>query len=100
MKSKGFSIASIVLMLVLCTTCTKDEAFLTPEGESSAQKGAKAVVKVQPSGDISGITDHDNINEALQNAGPGDVVQLKEGLFYLNESLVCWDFDGTLKGCG
>jgi hypothetical protein len=100
MKSKGFSVFSMFLVAVLCTTCTKDDGFLTPEGESSALKGAKAVVKVQPSGDVSGVTDHFNINEALQNAGPGDVVQLKEGHFYLHKSLICEDFDGTLKGSG
>jgi hypothetical protein len=84
--------------MLVCTTCTKDETFLTPDGESSALKGANAVFRVQPSGDIPGITDHQNINEALQNAGPHDVIQLGEGLFYLHKSVIRWDFNGTLKG--
>ena len=41
MKTKGFSIGIIFLVLLVCTTCTKDEALLTPDGENSALKGAK-----------------------------------------------------------
>jgi hypothetical protein len=40
MKSKGFSIGIIFLVLMVCTTCTKDEALLTPDGELSALKSA------------------------------------------------------------
>jgi len=40
MKSKVFSIGTIFLVLMVCTTCTKDEALLTPEGEPSALKSA------------------------------------------------------------
>ena len=38
--------------------------------------------------------------EALQNAGSGEVVQLAEGLFYLHQSIIRWDFNGILKGSG
>ena len=41
MKTKGFSIGIIFLVLFVCTTCTKEEALLTPEGEPSALKSAK-----------------------------------------------------------
>ncbi|MCK5705156.1 MAG: hypothetical protein KAI29_28590 [Cyclobacteriaceae bacterium] len=41
MKNKGFSIGIIFLVLMVCTTCTKDEALLTPDGELSALKKAK-----------------------------------------------------------
>ncbi len=40
MKTKGFSIGIIFLVLLVCTTCTKDEALLTPDGERSALKAA------------------------------------------------------------
>ena len=42
MKTNGFSIGIIFLVLMVCTTCTKDEVLLTPDGESSALKKAKA----------------------------------------------------------
>ena len=41
MKTKGLGIGIIFLLLMVCTTCTKDEALLTPEGESSALKSAQ-----------------------------------------------------------
>jgi len=44
--------------------------------------------------------DWDHINAALQNAGPGDVVELAAGLYYLHESIVTYDFSGTLRGAG
>jgi hypothetical protein len=100
MRTKGFSIGIIFLVLMVCTTCTKDEVLLTPDGESSVLKSVMATIEVQASGDISGITDHFNINEALQNAGPGDVIKLGEGVFYLHKSIIKWDFNGTLKGSG
>jgi len=38
MRTKGFSIGIIFLVLLVCTSCTKDEAYLTPDGEFSALK--------------------------------------------------------------
>ena len=102
MKTKGFSIGIIFLVLMVCTTCTKDEALLTPDGENSLLKAAKT--KVMPSTATDVLTkaeeDWQNINDALQNAGSGEVVQLAEGLFYLHKSIIRWDFNGTLKGSG
>jgi uncharacterized protein (TIGR02145 family) len=40
MKTKGFSIGIILLVLLACTACTKEEALLTPDGEPSALKAA------------------------------------------------------------
>lgn len=103
MKTRGFSNGFILLVLALvCTTCTKDDAFFSPDGEESLLKAAK--IKVMPSMApddlIKAEEDWQNINDALQNAGPGETVQLAEGLFYLNKSIVVWDFNGTLKGSG
>ena len=92
MKTKGFGIGIIFLVLMVCTTCTKDEVFLTPDGESSALKGKKADFMVKPSGDMSGVMDYFNIKEALNKANPGDVVQLAKGVFYLHKTLSCYDF--------
>ena len=39
MKTNGFGIGIILLALLVCTSCTKDEAYLTPDGELSALKG-------------------------------------------------------------
>lgn len=103
MKTRGFSIGIIFLLLVLvCTNCTKDDAFLSPDGEESLLKAAKTKVmpSMAPDELIKAEEDWQNINDALQNAGPGETVQLAEGLFYLHKSIVVWDFNGTLKGSG
>jgi len=41
MKTKGFGIGIIFLVLMVCTTCTKEEALLTPEVESASLKSTK-----------------------------------------------------------
>lgn len=40
MKTKGFSIGIIFLVLLVCTTCTKDDPLLTSDGEPFALKSA------------------------------------------------------------
>jgi hypothetical protein len=58
---------------------------------------------VAPSGDVSGATDTANIQQALDDAiaaGGGSIVLLEEGDYYICETLVGVNFDGTLKGAG
>jgi hypothetical protein len=57
---------------------------------------------VTPSGDTTGVTDTANIQEAIDKvvaAGMGKVF-LGKGDFYLCETLVAVNFDGTFKGSG
>ena len=62
------------------------------------------VIMVSPDDDPDPLAkaeaDWNNINDALQEAGPGDIVILSAGLFYLHRPVVRRDFDGTLKGMG
>lgn len=63
--------------------------------------GSHAFV-VAPSGDTTGVTDTANIQQAIDDviaAGKGTVL-LEEGDFYLCETLVGVNFDGTFKGSG
>ncbi|MEE4287030.1 MAG: right-handed parallel beta-helix repeat-containing protein [Mariniphaga sp.] len=93
------------LFLVVCITmiagCQKDQDFFQEEIPAQL-KGA--YLKVYPSTATDLLTkaeeDWFNINDAIQNATPGETVQLAKGLFYLHKSIVCWDFNGTLKGSG
>ena len=68
MKRKGFSIGIIFLLLAMvCTTCTKDETLLTPDGENSTLKGAKVeseVFIVYP----NGVDDTPIIQQAFNDA--------------------------------
>ena len=67
-----------------------------------AAKPSKHVFEVAPSGDMTGVTDAANIQEAIDAviaAGRGTVL-LEDGDFYIGETLVGVNFDGTLKGSG
>jgi hypothetical protein len=89
-----------LLLTGLCFACSESDEFFEETGD--ALKAAKVLVEPSSETDVllKAQEDWNNINEALQNAGPGETVQLAEGLFYLHQSLVVWDFDGTLKGAG
>lgn len=82
------------------TGCAKDNAFF--EDIPAMLNAGK--IKVMPSSAscvrAKAQEDWQNINDALQNAGPGELVQLEEGLFYLHRSIVRWDFSGALRGAG
>ena len=61
------------------------------------------VFAVAPSGDISGLSDTANIQAAINaavNTGKGSIVYLEAGDFYICETLVGINFDGTMKGAG
>ena len=63
----------------------------------------QGVFVVDPSGDMSGLTDTANIQAALDAAiatGHKSTIQLGAGDFYICETLVGINFDGTLKGEG
>jgi hypothetical protein len=105
MKTKVFSIGITFLVLLLCTSCTKDEVLLTPDGEFSALKSApiKNVpdITIAPSGDLSGVSDADNIQIALDNLATGGTILLESGSFYINRTIVAPSgFSGTLRGSG
>lgn len=96
----GLSFAAVALLVAGC----QEETLLTPDDASPLLHRSDGTVFIGPStaGDplIKAQEDWDNINDALQNADPGDVVQLEAGLFYLHKSIVRFDFNGTLRGAG
>jgi len=90
----------LVAAISLVAGCNKTDEFF----EDTQPELKKAKLKVMPSTStdvlVKAEEDWNNINDALQNAGSGDVVQLGEGLFYLHKSIIRWDFNGTLRGSG
>ncbi len=96
----GLSFAALALLVAGC----QEETLLTPDDASPLLRRSDGTVFISPSTAtdplIKAQEDWDNINNALQNAGPGDMVQLGEGLFYLHKSIVRFDFNGTLRGAG
>uniref|UniRef100_UPI003216CE38 hypothetical protein n=1 Tax=uncultured Draconibacterium sp. TaxID=1573823 RepID=UPI003216CE38 len=96
-----FKLLFIAACMGLFAGCEKEEVF-SPEEYSEELKAAKIRVEPSTATDVLVKAEEDwyNINEALQNANPGEVVQLGAGTFYLHKSIICWDFNGTLKGAG
>jgi hypothetical protein len=58
-------------------------------------------ITVDPSGDVSGTTDANAIEAALNAAAPGEIIGLAEGTFYIGRTLVApVGFNGSLRGAG
>lgn len=90
----------VIFCMSLCFSCTEPDEFM----DEPPVMLKKAQIKVMPSTEtdvlLKAEDDWKNISDALNNAGPGETVMLGEGLFYLHKSIVCWNFNGTLKGTG
>ncbi len=78
MKSKGFSIGIVFLVLVVCTTCTKDEVLPTLDGEPSALKSAQVNSSEEIDYLESFIEDIESmVEEGLLSAGNGNALIVK-----------------------
>jgi hypothetical protein len=92
------------LIIVLLTLTTILGFFTFGFGISRAKNsGSGFIVYVEPSGDITGAIDTNNLEVAFEQAsaaGPGSSVILGEGIFYLEHTILVADFDGTFKGQG
>jgi len=100
-----FLITAIVMVSCMFHSCTKDTD-LVPDpsasaGELKCTHPSGVVITVSPSGNFT--DDASAIQEALEDAvaaGPGSVVQLTKGTFYLNKGIEVEGFDGLFKGAG
>ncbi len=97
-KSIYFAVIVFSLSLIGC----EQDSFLIEPDDLSVLKSGKTMVMPSMDSDVLTKAEEDwqNINDALQNAGSGERVQLAEGLFYLHKSITKWDFNGSLKGSG
>lgn len=97
------TLLKIAFLIITCCglmmNCSKDETFLGEPGEMDLKKAAKSpVFIVEP----SGSDDTPAILQAFEDArdtGPGSVVQLLEGEYFLG-CIEVRDFYGTLRGAG
>ena len=90
----------LCLVFLLIAGCSKSDDFLNDTSTMLKAKKIKVMPSTATDALVKAQEDWLNINEALHNAGPGEVVQLAEGLFYLHKSIITWNFNGTLKGAG
>lgn len=112
MKTYNFKFSLLILLLIiLVSSCVEQEAGISPSTEniiSEKSKPAKIidVVSIAPSGDVSGVTDANNIQEALNTAGAIDgTVYLTDGdastvdHYFVSQGIVVMGgFSGTLTG--
>lgn len=103
-----------ILTVLVIFGCQKDNSIFDDQNQSvnqeSFQKGpknVKAYITVFPSGDLTGVTDADNIETALNTAkSTGGTVFLTDGdkstsdLYYTSRNIVVDGFSGTLTGEG
>lgn len=61
---------------------------------------SSSVFNVAPSGDVTGVTDANNLEAALTAIEPGGVVQLAAGQFYTSRPIAVDGFNGTIRGAG
>lgn len=98
-KNNFVLLLSFLLLLIL--GCDNSD-YLSIDDDINLNKAKKVKVMPSTANDvlIKAQEDWQNINDALQDARSGEVVQLGEGLFYLHKSIIRWNFNGTLKGSG
>jgi len=104
MKNQLLSILA-VLVIFSCSndsSVLKDpEQLVNQEAFKKGPKKGKADIIVFPSGDLSGITDANNIEDALNTLPEGGVLLMKIGTYYSNRTIEAPEgFNGTIKGSG
>jgi hypothetical protein len=90
-------------MLVGACTDQPGPTNLTDSPLEFAKTATGPVFAVMPSGDLTGVSDWTAIMAAFDDgvaAGPGSIVELGTGDFYIHKTLFVYDFVGTLRGQG
>jgi len=102
MKTKKINYVLLLSFLLLLIPGCDNSDYLSIDDDLVLKKGGKAKVMPSTAKDVlvKAQEDWQSINDALQDARSGEVVQLGEGLFYLHKSIIRWNFNGTLKGSG
>jgi len=100
-KEKNNYVLLLSFLLLLIPGCDNSD-YLSIDDDINLKKAEKTKVMPSTANDVlvKAQEDWQNINDALQEAKSGEVVQLGEGLFYLHKSIIRWNFNGTLKGAG
>ena len=99
-------LVSVPLILLIACDEVNEPLSVNPEFGSSDKDGlAKGVAKfvIDPSGDLTGVTDWSNINSAFEQAVASTkpcVIKLGCGNFYLHRPIKIAGFSGTIKGSG
>jgi len=99
------NIQFLILALTVIFGCQIEDALIENQENLGVKQTSNQVynkvktdVMIYPSGDMSGVTDSNNIESALNSSSPGKNILLTEGKFYVNRTIVANGFNGTLRG--
>jgi hypothetical protein len=85
--------------LCLLVTCTESDKFDDEMSADNLKKASGVAFVVEP----NGLDDTDNLYSAFSqaiDAGPGAIVQLTAGEFFISRPVVVADFNGIFRGAG
>ena len=102
MNMKTF-IYFILMSFLIIIACNKEESIYNQDPYTDSALKAMASIEgyimIEPSGDISGVTDANNIEQALEEAKlVGGTVYLSDGNYYTSRNIIVEGFNGTLMG--
>lgn len=92
----------LTIVAVLLMACEKNSDITHTEQQVEiANLKSLEIIYVVPSGDLTGVSDANNIEEALNLVKTdGGTVFLTDGDYYTSRNIVVEGFSGTLKGAG
>lgn len=105
MLFKSFFIFGLFILLISCqqNSTPFDSALNTDSFDNVSSDQSEMIFYVSPSGDLTGMTDWQNIMNALQNSKDANfpvTVKLAEGTFYICSPIATQDFNGSIIGAG
>ena len=68
-----------IFLTVLMGSCSKEESTYLPDPELDTEVELRSI-NITPSGDVAGVTDANAIEQALNDANPGEEVKLEKGI--------------------
>lgn len=95
-----FSVLCLMFGAFSCTEASLTSSDFMPDSPDQRLQIRGGTIIVSPSGDASGTTDADNIEQALNTTGASKVI-LEAGTFYIKRTLTAPEgYDGVLRGQG
>jgi len=102
MKAQNWLPVAASCILLAFSACSQDDHAVNPQSDALAGTGASGTdIYLAPSGDVTGVTDSDAIENALNAVKTtGSTVYLAAGHFYVSRMIQAPGFSGTLQGAG
>ena len=104
MKIQILSFLTILSVVLVFSSCEDTTVAPQPEvagiEDSSFEFKSAPDITLNPSGDLTGVTDADALETALNALPVGGNLRLNKGDYFINREIVVSNFDGTIYGQG